>query len=107
MGSSPSGFMFNPITNKYNIWDPYATGFVWFNANVPGNQPYACNLAKALKHLLDNGGKHKAQHYLNPQDFNYWTRFDTYYINNNNANNRNLRNTGITLRKIRALRSLP
>jgi hypothetical protein len=45
-------YYYNPITDKYDITDPLHTAMLGFNS-LGSKQPYASNLAAALKHFSE------------------------------------------------------
>jgi hypothetical protein len=64
------GYIFNPITNKYNILDPNNSKVRGFYPNG-GNQPYATHFANALKHILDNKDHKQINASFNQDDLRF------------------------------------
>ncbi|RHZ43592.1 hypothetical protein Glove_991g16 [Diversispora epigaea] len=67
---SEQGYIFNPITNKYNILDPNNSRARGFDPNG-GNQPYATHFANALKHILDNKDHKQINASFNQDDLRF------------------------------------
>ena len=98
------GFMFDPVTERYNITDTNNTKARVFNADQ-GNQPYATNFANTLRHIYQTRPDKRLHELLKPEDMQYWNDFCSFYNSKSHPLSRSNRtNSQAKIERIRNLK---